>query len=83
MKLPVYFDGVFISTKSSSSVDGNGRQVFKDYIALECNGEVGNILCTAQVKNSLAEIPKFSEIKFTATIDTWQKELVVNSIKMA
>lgn len=81
MILSPKFNAVFISTKSTSSIDKDGRQVFNDYIAIESNDEVGNVLCTAQVKKELSDLPKYSEVEFECRFDTWKKELVVRSFK--
>lgn len=80
MLLPLKFSGVFISVKQTESVDQNGQRFFRNYVALDANGEVGNVQCVSKVVNELNQIPKYSEVEFKADYDSWKKELVIKEV---
>lgn len=77
MKITNVFDATFISVKKTSYLDKDGRQVYANYIAMECNGDVGNVQCTDVVMQELEKEVKYSEMKFQAVYDSYQKSLVV------
>lgn len=79
MIITTSFNGVFISTKTTTSTDKDGRPIYNDYIAIESNNEVGNVLCTTQVKKDLQEIPKYTKLEFEARLDTWNKTIIVGA----
>lgn len=77
MKINNVFEGTYIGVKKTSYVDKDNRQNFANYIAMECNGDVGNVQCTDVVMQELEKESKYSEMKFHATFDSYQKTFVV------
>ena len=82
MKLTVYSEGVFISVKITNGVDKDGRPTVNKYIALENNGEVGNLRCTSGVFSEIQNAKKYSEMTFQGVIDTWNKDVVITGYKL-
>lgn len=77
MKITNVFDGVFISVKKTSYNDKDGRVVYVNYVAMEINGDVGNVQCTDTVKDALEKESKFTAMKFQSVYDTFQKALII------
>lgn len=77
MKITTVFKGTFVSVKKLSYTDKDGRPVYANYIAMEVNGDVGNIQCSDVVMEELQKEQKFSEMKFQGVYDSYQKTLNV------
>lgn len=82
MKVTVYLNGVYISTKRTNGFDKDNRPVINEYVAMECNEEVGNIKCSTGVFNAIKDEPKYSEMTFQGVLDTWNKDIVISGYKL-
>lgn len=77
MKITNVFEATFISVKQTTYMDRDNRPVISNYVALESNNDVGNILCTEDVKNELLKEKKYTEMKFQSVYDSYQKSLII------